>query len=140
MKLVSQALVEKVSLKKWDESGDTNVWIKQARFSENSRMRSLFSQTKIQYMPDESQIEIHDWPASERIILMCWLTFEDADIQTEDPADKSKHVPLFKKGMSESEFRTAFAVLDDTLVNDWMQAVLKMNPHWSWFKEEMEGN
>lgn len=138
MKLVSQALVEKYPLTEWDDSGQTFVMVRQARFSENSRMRGLFAHSKIQTADDGTETRILDWPAAERDILMCWLTFQDASIMR-DVGD-GKGEPMFKPGMSETEFRKAFNQLDTDLVNNWVKCVLKMNPQWAWGPEELEGN
>jgi hypothetical protein len=138
VKLVSQALVEKFDLLKWDDSGQSSVWVRQAKFAENSRMRSLFSTTKVQENQDGTETYIREWPAAERTVLMCWLTFQDASIMREGEGGKPE--PMFKQGMSESDFRKAFNELDDDCVNDWVRAVLKMNPQWSWSTEELEGN
>jgi hypothetical protein len=136
--MVSQALIQKCDLTRWDPSGETAVWIRQAKYAEVARMRSLFSERKVQTDEEGHETHIFNWPEAERSVLACWLSFEDASIMRD--AGDGKPEPMFHKGMSEKEFRAAFDELDYDLVQDWMKAVVKVNPQWAWSDEELQGN
>lgn len=140
MRAVLEAQIVKVDLLKWDPDGDTAVWIRQAVQADEARRRELLNTMK-GLREGEKYYEIYELPTSMDV-MECWLTFSEATIvrQVGGTAENPIHELIFKKNMSEREFRAAFAQLPEPLAAEWHAAVRKINPRWGWTGEEEAKN
>jgi hypothetical protein len=137
MRAVAQVLPVLVKLTEWDPDGDTVVWIKPARQAEAMK-RSKYN-GKIKWEQDTElgqEVRVLDSPWEEKKMVECWLTFEDANIvetvpvNAKEPDGETKLEQMFKKNMSEKDFRAAWGRMDEDLADEWWRAVLKVNPAW----------
>jgi hypothetical protein len=138
-KPIRQAIVAECKLLEYDPDGDTSVWIRQARAHEEAQRDRLWAKTMIERDTAEGTYrEIYDLPGMELVSTECWLTFEDANILMERAIGKGKDgediietYKLFRKGMSQSEFKDAFGKLPMDLIMEWHAKVREINYHWA---------
>jgi len=149
MRYVEEAGITEKALLKWDEAGDTSIWIKTVTGREELQRDQLFARTMIERDVDGQMVrEIYDWPADLKVT-ECWLTFHDANVMkrikveqkstkktkgeavdTESNEPQYEVVRLFHEGMSTAEFRKAFLGLHPDLIAEWWTAVREVNPRW----------
>ena len=128
-KVVTAPVTKKIALTEWDESGQTTVTIKEARFGESLRRSQFLNRMTIERDYQGSR-EVRELSGADLVALELWLTFVEADIFYQADEDPESH-NLFFHHMNEQAFLDALELLPDDLVLEWHRGVTELNPIWS---------
>lgn len=141
-KPIIPVLEKTFKLLKWDPSGDTWITVRQAAAREQHRYEEETWAREISYEQAGGPITEKQKPSLVKVWLVrAKLTFIDSNIseavldkngqpEIDEKTGEYKTVPLFKKGMGEREFVTAWSKLPVELVEEWDNKIVELNPHW----------
>lgn len=143
---VEEPIEEQCFLTECDPSKTTWVTIRQGRGGQDMQRDQLWAEFALER--DEQgkvKLEHYKMPGTKAIFVEAWLTFIDSNIilkrkkrdqRTGKPItdDEGKPiyetVPMFKAGMSQSDFEARFSVLPREVIREWHGHVRRLNPDW----------
>lgn len=142
---VEEPIEEQCFLKECDPSGATWVTIREARGGQDMQRDLLWAEFALER--DETgkvKLEHYRMPGTKAILVEAWLTFIDSNMLLKrkkrdtrgkvllDSEGKPVYetVPMFKTGMSQSDFETRFAALPREIIREWHGHVRRLNPDW----------
>ncbi len=132
---IEPALEETIKLLRWDPAGDEYVRVRQARGRELREAMDHTRRVAYEHPAGENLTRtVVDWSEAELRVKQCWLVTVDCSLHRETPdpehPGKSEKKRVFSPGMTYDAFKREWDDLPGELMDEWYEAVLKLNPRW----------